>query len=64
MIGILVKCKEDMDIINMEVSFKKDIFYTMIEDNEHKLWVISREHTPVNIMNKDIFNRHFELKQL
>lgn len=63
MIGILVKCKEDMEIINMNAFFIKGIHYTMIEDNENKLWVISREHTPINIMNKDIFNRHFEIKQ-
>lgn len=60
MIGILVKCIEDMEIINLNANFYKDIYYTLTEDNEKQLWVISREHIPVNVSNRDIFNRHFE----
>lgn len=60
--GILIECREDMEIINLNASFKKDVFYTLVEDANSLLWVISREHIPVNISNRDILNRHFNLR--
>lgn len=62
MIGILVRCKEDMEVINMNANFQKDTFYTLTQDNEKQIWIISREHIPVNVSNRDILNRHFEIK--
>lgn len=59
--GLLVKCKEDMEVVNLNASFVKNVFYTLVDINS-KLWVVSKEHIPVNVSNRDIFNRHFEFK--
>jgi hypothetical protein len=62
MIGVAVKCKEDMEILNLNVKFEKGTFYTFVEDDDQKIWVISRNHEPIKILDKNIFKRHFKIK--
>lgn len=57
-IGLLVECKEDMEIINLDINFYKDIFYTaLIED---KIFVIDRQHKNIELTKK-LFKKHFNI---
>lgn len=57
-IGLLVECKEDMEIINLDINFYKDIFYTaLIED---KIFVIDRQHKNIEL-TKQLFKKHFNI---
>ena len=59
-VGQLVKCKEDMEITNLNVNFYKGILYTaLIGEN---IYVIDREHNNIKLTN-NIFNKHFKLKK-
>ena len=59
-IGQLVKCKEDIEITNLNINFYKGILYTaLIEDD---IYVIDREHKSIKITQK-IFKKHFKLKK-
>lgn len=58
-IGTLVKCKEDMEIVNLNINFYKGTLYTaLIQD---KIVVIDRTHKNIELNNK-LFNKHFKIK--
>jgi hypothetical protein len=59
-IGQLVKCKEDIEIINLNVNFYKGVFYTALMGQE--IYVIDRLHKNIKIPNS-IFKKHFKLKK-
>lgn len=59
-VGRLVKCKEDIEITNLNVNFYKGTLYTALIEEE--IYVIDREHKNIKLP-KNIFNKHFKLKK-
>jgi hypothetical protein len=59
-IGQLVKCKEDIEITNLDIYFYKGILYTALIDEE--IYVIDREHKNIKLPI-NIFKKHFKLKK-
>ena len=59
-IGKLVKCKEDIEITNLDINFYKGVYYTALIEEE--IYVIDRNHKSIKLTN-NIFNKHFKLKK-
>lgn len=59
-IGRLVKCKEDIEITNLNINFYKGVYYTALIEEE--IYVIDREHKNIKLPIK-IFKKHFNLKK-
>lgn len=59
-IGQLVKCKEDIEITNLDINFYKGILYTALIEKD--IYVIDREHKNIKLSIK-IFKKHFKLKK-
>lgn len=58
-IGTLVECVEDMEIVNKDINFYKDIYYTALIDKD--IYVIDREHKNIKLPKK-LFKKHFKIK--
>lgn len=58
-IGILVECIEDMEIVNLDINFYEDIYYTALIND--KIIVIDRSHKNIEL-TKELFNKHFKIK--
>ena len=54
--GILVECVEDMEIVNLDINFYKDVYYTALIEN--KIFIIDRQHKNIEITKK-LFKKHF-----
>jgi hypothetical protein len=59
-IGKLVKCKEDIEITNLSISFYKGVYYTALIEDE--IYLIDRNHKNIKL-TKEIFKRHFKLNK-
>ena len=59
-IGQLVKCKEDIEITNLNIHFYKGIYYTALIEEE--IYVIDRQHKNIKLPI-NIFKKHFKLKK-
>ena len=59
-VGKLVKCKEDIEIINLNINFYKGVLYTALVEED--IYVIDREHKSIKLPI-DIFKKHFKFKQ-
>lgn len=58
--GILLKCVEDIEIVNLDINFYENILYTGVESEDRDIHVITRDHKSFKL-DRDIFNRHFKM---
>ena len=58
-IGKLVECREDLEVVNLDINFYEDIYYTALIGD--KIYVIDRNHKSIEV-SKDIFKKHFKNK--
>ena len=59
-IGQLIKCKEDIEITNLDINFYKGVLYTALIGED--IYVIDREHKNIKLPT-NIFKKHFKLKK-
>lgn len=56
--GILILCIEDMEVVNLDINFYKDLYYVTLIEN--KIIVIDRKHKNIEITKK-LFKKHFKI---
>lgn len=59
-LGVLVQCKEEIEIEGYEEKFLEGVNYLLVEEN-NSLFVINRHHENFEI-DKELFKRHFIIK--
>lgn len=57
-IGLALLCKEDMEIINLNIYFKEGKKYLAVPQQDG-IWVVDENHVPIKLTDKQLL-RHFE----
>lgn len=56
--GTLVECKEEMEIVNLDMHFIEGKYYlVLIED---KIFIVDRQHKNIEL-TEDLFKKHFKI---
>lgn len=59
-LGVLIQCKEEIEIDRYKEKFLEGVNYILVEEN-NSLFIVNRSHENFEIDRK-IFERHFTIK--